>query len=90
MTLNQLKKHIDKLVAKGAGRYRVSVAKESFRDNREADGCTILPVEHVDTDWIPDADDDGGTATNKDGTVRGRWIVVLGGASYDPRRSTTE
>jgi len=83
MTVNQLHKALGKLIAKGAGRRRVSIAKNSFQDNREVDGCTILPVEVVDTGWIVDADDDGGTATNKDGTERGRWLVILGGASYD-------
>lgn len=83
MTLNQLHKQLGKLIAEGHGRQRVSIAKESFRDNRESDGCTILPVAIVDTDWIVDADGDGGRATNKDGTERGRWTVILGGASYD-------
>ena len=85
MTLNQLKKQIDKLVEQGCGRRRVSIKKDSFQDNRENDGVTILPVEHVDVDWIPDADDDGGIATNKHGGVVGRWLVILGGASYEKR-----
>lgn len=83
MTVNQLHKALSALIAKGAGRRRVSIAKDSFRDNREVDGCTILPVEFVDTDWIVDADDDGGLAINKDGTERGRWTVILGGSCYD-------
>lgn len=85
MTLNQLQKQIAKLIEQGHGRKQVCVDKTSFRDNRESDGCTILPVCEVDTDWIPDADDDGGAAFNKDGTERGRWLVILGGSSYEKR-----
>lgn len=86
MTLNKLHKLLCDLIDLGHGRKQVCIAKESFRDNRESDGCTILPVCAVDTDWIVQADDDGGTATNKDGTERGRWTVILGGASYEVRR----
>lgn len=82
MTLNQLHKQLTKLIEQGHGRRQVAIAKESFHDNRESDGCTILPVCKVDTDWIVQADDDGGTAFNKDGTERGRWTVILGGSRY--------
>jgi hypothetical protein len=82
MTLNKLHKQLSKLIEQGYGRRQVAIAKESFHDNRESDGCTILPVCKVDTDWIVQADDDGGTAFNKDGTERGRWTVILGGSAY--------
>lgn len=82
MTLNKLHKLLGELIEQGYGRMSVAIDKESFYDPREGDGCTILPVCAVDSDWIVDADDDGGTATNKDGTERGRWTVVLGGSSY--------
>lgn len=83
MTANKLRKILDRIIAEGHGRCRVSVAKDSFRDNRESDGCVILPVDGIDVRWIVDADDDGGTAFNKDGTERGRTTVILVGSSYD-------
>jgi hypothetical protein len=82
MTLNRLCKILEELRAEN-GRCRVSIAKESFRDNRENDGCTILMVYGVDVRWINDADDDGGTAVNKDGSERGRTTVILFGDSYE-------
>lgn len=83
MTLNKLHKTLGKLIEQGLGRCRVSIEKDSFRDNRENDGVTILPVEEIDVQWINDADDDGGLAINKDGTERGRTLVILGGCSYE-------
>lgn len=82
MTLNRLCKILNALRAEH-GRCRVSVAKESFRDNRENDGCTILMVDGVDVRWINDADDDGGMAVNKDGSERGRTTVILFGDMYE-------
>lgn len=86
MTLNKLHKILGELIALGNGRRQACIAKESFRDNRESDGCTILPICAVDTDWIPLADDDGGTAQTKAGLERGSWTVILGGASYEVRQ----
>ena len=87
MTLNQLHKRLGALIEQGCGRHRVAIDKASFVDNRESDGCTILPVMAIEDVWIPDADDDGGTAVNKDGTERGRCTVVLGGCMYDRKES---
>lgn len=83
MTLNQLHKALGKLIANGHGRRQVFVDKTSFKDNRESDGCTILPLSAVDLQWVALADDDGGTAFRKDGTERGSTLVVLGGTSYE-------
>lgn len=85
MTLNELHKRLTKLIEQGHGRRRVSVDKPSFQDNRESDGCTILPICQVYAQWIPDADDDGGIATNKDGTEHGRVTVVIGGSTAEPQ-----
>lgn len=82
MTLNRLCQILEKLRAEH-GRCRVSIAKDSFRDNRENDGCTILMVNGVDVRWIIDADGDGGTAFNKDGSERGRTTVILYGDCYE-------
>lgn len=87
MTLNQLHKRLSRLIEQGYGRRRVSIAKHTFVDNREGDGCTILPIESVCVEWIVDADDDGGLAVNKDGTERGHTTVILEGCAAEPRRS---
>jgi hypothetical protein len=83
MTLNKLHKILGKLIDEGCGRYQVSVHKTSFQDNRESDGCVILPVAEVEAYLVPEADDDGGLAVNKDGTERLRGTVVLGGCAYE-------
>lgn len=82
MTLNKLHKLLGELIDQGHGRRQVSIDKSSFRDNRETDGCVILPISCVDVQWIVEADGDGGSATNKDGSERGRTTVILGGSSY--------
>lgn len=82
MTLNRLCNLLNALRAEH-GRCRVSIAKESFRDNRESDGCTILMINGVDVQWVVDADDDGGTAINKDGLERGRTTIILFGDCYE-------
>ena len=88
MTLNQLYKRLGKLIEKGHGRKAVCVDKESFRDNRESDGCTILDIACVDVRWIINADDDGGAKINKDGTESGLTRVIFGGSSYDDRKGS--
>jgi hypothetical protein len=83
MTLNRLHKILGRLIEQGHGRRSVAVDKQSFQDPRENDGPMMLQVCAVDVQWINDADDDGGTAINKDGTERGRTTVILGGCAYD-------
>ena len=82
MTLNQLYKRLGKLIEKGHGRKAVCVDKESFRDNRESDGCTILDIVCVDVRFIVNADDDGGAKINKDGTENGSARIIFGGSDY--------
>lgn len=81
MTVNQLYKRLGKLIEEGHGRTNVAVAKETFRDNRESDGCTILDVHGLGVKLIHLADDDGGTAVNKDGSERMRMTCILAGSS---------
>ena len=80
MTLNRLHKILGFLIAQGHGRAAVAVDKQSFRDNRESDGCIILDVSGVEVYPVPMADDDGGAAINKDGTERYRQSCVLYGS----------
>lgn len=80
MTLNQLHKRLGKLIEEGFGRTPVCVSKDTFTDNREGDGVTILPVEGLGVRRINIANDDGGMGMNKDGTERTRMTVILSGA----------
>lgn len=80
MTLNQLHKQLGKLIEKGHGRRGVCVDKESFKRPLESDGCTILPIEHIDVRWIAIIDDDGGPKENKDGTESGSMQVIVSGS----------
>lgn len=81
MTLNQFYKRLGKLIVEGHGREHVTVAKHTFTDNRESDGCTILPVVGMGIRTINRADDDGGCARNKDGTFRYMTVLILAGGS---------
>lgn len=80
MTLTRLHKELSRLIAAGHGRAAVAVDKESFRDNRESDGCIILDVAGLKVSHVPMADDDGGTAVNKDGSEKLRKTCVLYGS----------
>ena len=80
MTLNRLHRILGGLIAQGHGRATVAVDKQSFRDNRESDGCVILNVTGVEVYPVPMADDDGGLAINKDGTERLRQTCVFYGS----------
>jgi hypothetical protein len=79
MTLNQLHKIVSAQIAAGHGRCLVSVDKGSFQHNCESDGCTILALSGVAVGPVAVSDDDGGIATNKDGTERYRKTAVLYG-----------
>lgn len=81
MTINQLHKLLAKLIAQGHGRKAVYVDKWSYRDNRESDGCVILPVSIARMQTYMLLDDDGGCWENKDGTERTRKSLVLLGES---------
>ena len=84
MTVSKLHKLLGEVIAAGHGRYPVNVAKHTFTHNCESDGVTILEVCTVKTEWTRLSDDDGGTAYRADGTERGNWGVVIGGASSQP------
>lgn len=81
MTINGLKKILDKLCADGRGRYAVCVDKDTFRHPCEADGTTILNVETVDFEPVLQSDDDGGIKINKDGTESHRQCLVFKGGT---------
>lgn len=85
MTVSTLHKRLAELVERGHGRKPVCINKETFKDNRESDGCVILGVEEIQGPyWIPNADDDGGHRENADGTESGRMTVLLIGGAACP------
>lgn len=84
MTITAAKLHrlLGEIVERGHGRKPVCINKETFRDNRESDGCVILGVEVIEGPiWIPNCDDDGGFAENADGSESGRMTVILKGGA---------
>jgi hypothetical protein len=84
VTLNQLHKHLSRLIEQGYGRRQVCIDKYTFAHNCENDGVTILPVNSMETRWVPLADDDGGIATNSKGEERGSMQIVLYGDRHTP------
>ena len=82
MNVSTLHKALGKLVEAGHGRKPVAINKETFSHPLEQDGAVIINVTAIDgPQWIPRIDDDGGYATNKDGSESGHYVVVLLGDS---------
>lgn len=79
MTVNKLYEILFKLVKEGHGRKDVYIDKPSFSDNRESDGCVILPVGLADLKTFHRIADDGGIALKADGTERYITACVLTG-----------
>ena len=79
MTVARLHKMLGELVESGQGRRPVCVNKASFYHPLESDGVAILDVTEAKPDTITMADDDGWTATNKDGSEKTRKVFVMGG-----------
>lgn len=89
MTVSKLHKLLGKLIDKGMGRREVLVSKDTFTDNREADGCTLLPIEGLVTHAHTIMDGDSFTITNRDGSERIQVSVLLYGASGEPSTGLT-
>lgn len=84
MTVNQLRKLLDTLIANGHGRKPVCIDKRTFTNPLEDDGATIMPVERVNgPEFIRKMDEDGGTKLNADGTEAGSRNVILRGNEVD-------
>lgn len=81
MTVAKLHKILGEMIAAGHGRKPACVAKDTFTHNCEGDGVTILDICTAQVEWIPWADEDGGQAFNKDGTEKGKTVLVLGGTA---------
>lgn len=79
MTIGKLHKELEKLIKAGHARRPVSVDKRSFYHPLESDGATILDIKEVSMQWVATLDDDGGFAMNKDGTERGKTVLVISG-----------
>lgn len=85
MTVSRLHKLLGALIEAGHGRKPVLVDKQTFTDPRENDGPMLLSLWAVQGPrWIPNADDDGGTKWNCDGTESGQRCVVLAGNNAEP------
>jgi hypothetical protein len=91
--VSTLHKALTKLIEMGHGHKPVAINKDTFTHALEADGCLILPVVHVELDWILQLDDDGGAAMNADGSERGKSVVVFSGEhprpSWEKRAAST-
>lgn len=84
MTVATLHKQLGALIDAGHGGKPVSVDKETFTHPLEEDGVVILDVQGVEGPrWIPEANDDGGTKWNKDGSEAGYHAVILFGDSHE-------
>lgn len=82
MTVGKLHKLLGQLVDQGHARKPVCINKNTFRHPLEDDGAVILGVEAVTgPKWIGNADDDGFTKENADGTESGRMTVILEGGA---------
>ena len=82
MRVSTLHARLTKLIEQGHGAKPVCIDKSSFTDNREPDGCVVLPVAAATGPrWIANSDDDGGIKTNSDGSESGRMTIVLVGDS---------
>lgn len=79
MTVAKLHKLLGEMLDAGNGRRPVCVNKASFFHPLESDGVAILDVTEAKAETITMADDDGWTATNKDGSEKTRKVFVLGG-----------
>lgn len=79
ITVARLHKMLGELVESGQGRRPVCVNKATFWHPLESDGAVILEATEAKAETITMCDDDGGTATNKDGTEKTRKVFVIGG-----------
>ena len=79
MTINSLHSLLCTLITSGYGRRSVCIDKSSFQDAREGDGVVILNVASADIEMVPQADEDGGTAFNKNGSEKIQMCLVICG-----------
>jgi hypothetical protein len=79
MTLRKLHNLLGKMIANGEGRRPVCISKTTFTHPCEGDGATILNVQDAFLQMVSQADDDGGTKVNKDGSEAMRGCLVLVG-----------
>jgi len=80
ITVSKLHKKLEQLIKDGHGRKPVCIDKETFYSSLEDDGATIINVENINGPlWIETMDYDGYAKENKDGSVSGRYVVVLSG-----------
>lgn len=79
MTINALKKLVDKLVEQGNGRRQVCINKQTFNHPLESDGAVIQVVTGGEMDCHEMLDDDGGMKELANGQTAYRTALVLKG-----------
>lgn len=81
-TVARLHKELGNLIDQGHGRKPVQINKQSFQHILEDDGVVIMDINAIEGPrWVTQADDDGGTKCNRDGTEAGRRVVILKGSA---------
>ncbi len=84
ITVARLHKLLGAMILEGHGRKPVCINKSTFTHPCEDEGTVILNISDVTgPEWIAQADDDGGTKWNKDGTESGKQCVLLLGDHRD-------
>lgn len=79
MTVKRLHKLLGELIEKGHARTEIVVSKTTFRHPLEADGATLLSIQGVAPQYVPQIDDDGGIKWLANGREAHRYYVVLFG-----------
>lgn len=77
MTVNRLKKELEKLIVAGHGRATVCVNKNAVTHPLEPDGCCIIPVTSVTIQTHELMDADGGSKVLANGCIAVRTSLVI-------------
>jgi hypothetical protein len=83
MTLKQLRKHVESLIAAGHGNKQVYINKDTFAHPWERYGCVILNVRKIKIKTYVKIDDDGSVMERKNGEECTFTAAVLLGDDDD-------
>lgn len=79
MKVRTLHKLLTNMIYAGHGHKPVVINKSTFKHPLESDGVVMLDVRGAEVSVITIADGDGFTIENKDGSERGKIVVMLFG-----------
>jgi hypothetical protein len=79
MTIDALKKQLEKLSAQGHGRSKVTIDKSTFGSGLEDEGCVIIDARACDVEAIYVADGDGSIVTDSKGREKTMLCLVMQG-----------